>query len=324
VVILETNSKDIVGKYEERFIRRLGEVAILLHLAKSPDGSHAYEMRSKASEILFEKRKRGAIFLQSHLDILFTMKELLSQFKADTSAFEASRKSLREKIDDCPIFKYNLRFKQMLEENYEINQEDLNYIDDIIEVLEESIKNMKKTSVIWSNISGIYPTIESLEKNGLIQFVRKDSEGDRLKKIYSITEIGRESLSRVMVSLMDISSFIFESERENIFHGTEGILSSRLLPFRKIFLKLSKDLSPEFKKKIHSFKGKSHGRPFIHMMMDQGLANPRLNVLISHPEMLDEHLNATESKEDRKMLKSFIRNRLLERRKKIDKLLERL
>ncbi len=321
---METNSKDIVGKYEERFIRRLGEVAILLHLAKSPDGSHAYEMRSKASEILFEKRNRGAIFLQSHLDILYEMKKFFSQLKANSSAFEVNRKSLREKIDDCPIFKYNLRFNQMLVENYEINKEDLNYIDEIIEALEGSIKNMKETSVIWSNISGIYPTIESLEKNGLIEFVRKDSEGDRLKKIYSITEIGRESLSRVMASLMDISSFIFESERENIFHGTEGILSSRLLPFRKIFLKLLKDLSPEFKKKIHSFKGKSHARPFVHMMMDQGLANPRLNVIVSHPELLDEHLDAAESKEDRKMLKSFIRNRLLERRKKIDKLLERL
>ena len=321
---METNSKDIVGKYEERFVRRLGEVAILLHLAKSPDGSHAYEMRSKASEILFEKRNRGAVFLQSHLDILNEMKKLFSQFKTNSSVFEANRKNLREKIDECPIFKHNLRFKQMLSEDYEINQEDLSYIDEIIDALEGSIKNMKETSVIWSNISGIYPTIESLEKNGLIKFVREDSEGGRLKKIYSITEIGRESLSRVMSSLMDISSFIFESEKENIFHGTEGILSSRLLPFRKVFLKLSKDLSPDFKKKIHSFKGKSHGRPFIHMMMDQGLANPRLNVLISHPEMLDEHLNAAESKEDRKMLKSFIKNRLLERRKKIDKLLEKL
>lgn len=321
---METNSKDVVGKYEERFIRRLGEVAILLHLAKSPDGSHAYEMRSKASEILFEKRNRGATFLQNYLDILSEMKELFSQFEANSSVFEASRKNLREKIDDCPILKYNRRFKQMFSENNEITKEDFDYLDEIIEALEESIKSMKETSVIWSNISGIYPTIESLEKNGLIEFVRKDSEGDRLKKIYSITEIGRESLSRVMVSLMDISSFIFESERENIFHGTEGILSSRLLPFRNVFLKLSADMSPEFKKKIHSFKGKSHGRPFVHMMMDQGLANPRLNVLVSHPEMLDEHLDAAGSKEDRKMLKAFIRNRLLERRKKIDKLLDRL
>ncbi len=321
---METNSKDVVGKYEERFVRRLGEVAILLHLAKSPDGSHAYEMLSKASEILFEKRNRGAAFLQNHLDILSEMKKLLSLFEANSSVFEASRKNLREKIDDCPIFKYNLRFKQMISENYAITKEDFDYIDEIIEALEGSIKSMKETSVIWSNISGIYPTIKSLKKNDLIELVREDSEGGRLKRIYSITDIGRESLSRVMSSLMDISSFIFESERENIFHGAEGILSSRLLPFRKVFLKLSADLSPEFKKKIHSFKGKSHGRPFVHMMMDQGLADPRLNVLVSHPEMLDEHLDAAGTKEDRKMLKAFIRNRLLERRKKIDKLLERL
>jgi len=97
-----------------------------------------------------------------------------------------------------------------------------------------------------------------------------------------------------------------------------------LIPFRKIFLKFSEDLSSDFKKKLHSSRGLPHGRPFYQMMMEQGMTSPRLNVLVNHPEMLEEHLDAVETKEDRNMLKSFIRNRLLERKKKIDQLLEKL
>ena len=59
---METENNQTINKYEDRFVRRLGEVAILLHLAKSPEGAHAYEMRTKASEIMFQQRKKGIRF----------------------------------------------------------------------------------------------------------------------------------------------------------------------------------------------------------------------------------------------------------------------
>ncbi len=317
-------TESIVGKYEERFVRRLGEVAILLHLARSPEGSHAYEMRQKASEILFEKRNTGKVFLQKHLDLLNEFKKLSSQTDVDSAIVKKMKNEVSDRIDDYPIFKYNLRIQHMLTEKYNFTKKDIEYIDDLIDALDEAVKDMKETSVIWSNISGIYPTIDSLEKNGLIELARKDSKGDRLKKIYTITELGRESLSRVLMSLMDISSFILDSELKPALHKPDGILSPRLIPFRRIFLKMSDDLSPEFKKKLHSSKSLHQGRSFVSMMMEQGMAGPRLNVLVNHPEMLEEHLDAIETIEDRNMLKTFIKNRLLERRKKIDKLLEKL
>ena len=64
-----TDTETAIRKYEERFIRKIGEIAILIHLAKSPEGSHAYELRSKASEIIFERKKVGSKYLQQILDI---------------------------------------------------------------------------------------------------------------------------------------------------------------------------------------------------------------------------------------------------------------
>ena len=318
------DTESIIGKYEERFLRRLGEIAILLHLARSPEGSHAYEMRQKASEILFEKRNIGKQFLQKHLNLLILLQKISKQSNLNPDKYSQFKEEFLENIEECPIFKYNLRIQKMLSENYIFTKEDSEYIDDLIGVINEAIKEMKDTSVIWSNVSGVYPAIDSLEKNGLIELSRKDLEGDRLKKIYVITELGRESLSRVLVSLMDISSFILDSEVKPVFHKTEGILSPRLDPFRKIFLKISNDLSPDFKKKVYSSRELHHNRPFVHMMMEQGMANPRLNILVNHPEMLEEHLDNVETLEEKNMLKTFIRNRLIERRKKIDKLLEKL
>ena len=317
---MSTDAKGIVSKYEERFVRRLGEIAILLHLARSPEGSHAYEMRQKASEILFEKRNIGKQFLQKHLNILNELNEFLSTSEITTM----QKKEFAEGIKKWPIFYYNQRIQQILSDKHGYSKDDEEYLTDLIETLQESIKEMKETSVIWSKISGIYPAIDSLEKNGLIELIRKDSEGDRLKKIYTITELGRESLSRVMMSLLDISSFIFDSEIKPDFYKKEALLSPRLIPFRKIFEKFSDDLSPDFKKKLLSQRGFPHGGPFVSMMMEQGMAMPRLNILVSHPEMLDEQLEAVETKEDKNLFKTFIKKRLLERRRMIDKLLEKL
>ena len=70
--------ESIISKYEEKLARRLGEIAILIHLARSPEGSHAYEIRSKASDILFENRRKGIDFIHNHLKVLQDLKKLYS------------------------------------------------------------------------------------------------------------------------------------------------------------------------------------------------------------------------------------------------------
>jgi len=321
---MEIDSSNVIGKYEDRFIRRLGEIAILLHLAKSPEGSHAYEMRSKASEIMFERRKKGKEFLQVQIDQIKDLKALLTQSKSDEQALRKGREVIHAKLREFPILSHNLRIQKMLDTKHEIDTDDIVYLDELEESLEDAIKETKEQAVIWSNISGIYPAIETLEKNGLIILDREDLDGGRLKKIYKITELGEESLFRVLGSLMDISGFVMETEGRHFFSGRGGLFSTRILPFRKLFEKLASDLSPDFKKKMRSSRGKHLERPFVHMMMNQGIASPRLHMLLRHPEMVKEHLESIESEEELKITKSFLKSKLLEQRENINSLLEEL
>jgi len=327
---MEKNESATISKYEEKHVRKLGEIAILIHLARSPEGSHAYEIRSKASEILFEKRHKGIMFLQNHLEILKDLKSLKTKHDFNTSEYKDLLKSLMKSIEDCPIFKHNLRFQKLLEQdNAEVTEEDMQFLEETIRTIEESIAEMKDVTTIWSNISGIYPAIETLEKNSMIEFVKEEkTEEGRLKKIYVITELGKQSLGRIMASLMDITSFMFEAEGRHAFYGKGGFLSSRFLPFRKLFHKLSEDISPEARKKIIDMKGKHpeghHGRPFVNMMMEQGIAMPRIHVLINHPEMIKKHLENLESDEERKMVKTYLKTRMEERRKHLAKIIEEL
>ena len=327
---MENNESKIISKYEEKLVRKLGEIAILIHLTRSPEGSHAYEIRSKASEILFEKRHKGLKFLQNHFDILTDLRNLKTKYEFNSSEYKELEESLLKSIEDCPIFKHNLRFRKILEqENSEVSKKDMQFLEEIILAIEETISEMKNITTIWSNISGIYPAIESLEKNSMIEFVKEEkTEEGRLKKIYVITDLGKQTLTRIMASLMDITSFMFESEGEHAFFGKGGFLSARFLPFRKLFHKLTEDLSPEAKKKIIILKGKHsekhHGRPFVRMMMEQGIAMPRLNVLIRHPEMIEKHLENLESDEERKMVKSYLKSKLEEHKQQLTTIIEGL
>ena len=256
------------------------------------------------------------------MEIVSKLREFLLEDKSKKPNYEVRKTDIRKGLENCPILNFNKRIQGFFDDDYQITSADIDYVDDIKLTLEESIKETRDQATIWSNISGIYPAIETLEKGGLIVLDREDPEGGRLKKIYKITDVGEESLFRVLASLLDISAFIMETEGRHFFSGRRGIFSSRFIPFKKLFEKLTQDLSPDFRKKMHMFRGKTPGKPFIKMMMNQGMATPRLNVLIHHPEMVQEHLDGIESDEERKMTKAYLKSKLLEQREMINKLLE--
>ncbi len=175
-------------KFEEKLARKLGEVAILLHLSRSPEGSHAYEMRPKVSEILFNKQKKGLEFLKHHYDALCFFKDFVANYEPDSEDYDFKHRKVAESIEEHPIFKFNPHIQNMLHrKNIEKLEKDLEYLNDILKSFEKTIKDMKGHTTVWSNISGIYPAIDSLENSNLIKFSREDSEGGRLKKIYEIT-----------------------------------------------------------------------------------------------------------------------------------------
>ena len=314
-----------ISKFEERLARKLGEVAILLHLARSSEGSHAYEIRSKASDILFEKRRRGMEFTQNHLDTLTELHNLATKFQIETEDFSEKKKSLKEAFEKCPLFKLNPHLVNLLNrEHPNTFAKDLKYLEKIKEDLETTLVEMKSLSTIWSNISGIYPAIESLEKNNLIQYIRDDSEGGRLKKIYQITDLGRKTLARALISLVDLTSFAFHPEDKKILLIQKKDSSILLNPFRDVFRKLVEDIPLEQRKKIiHHKEGRPKGR-FARMFMEHGLPLPSFRFLIRHPDLIEDHLKQIKSEEERKIAKEFIKTKLRERKEEINDILKEL
>ncbi|MEE9411359.1 MAG: PadR family transcriptional regulator [Candidatus Heimdallarchaeota archaeon] len=321
---METDTQITIRKYEERFIRKLGEIAILLHLAKTPEGSHAYELRSQASEILFERRKIGSELLQEVLEILQNLEKIHSESNKDTIDDTNKYKEILVKLDHYPLLKYNVKIQKFLHKNNQITSEDTQYLEDIIDALNDLSKEMHDSTEIWSNITSIYPAIESLEKNGLIKLDREDPEGGRLKKIYKITKLGRESVERVMFLLMDILSFVLETEGKYFLFGGRSIFSSKIIPFRNLLEKLTEGLSPDFKKEMYSFKSKTEGRSFINMIIAQMVAAPMLNTFVRFPKRIKEQLETIETDEEKRMIKTFMKTKLIEQRDMINKMLKEL
>ncbi|MCG3222475.1 MAG: PadR family transcriptional regulator [Candidatus Heimdallarchaeota archaeon] len=319
------NSDKVIEKYEEKLARKLGEIAILIHLARSPEGSHAYEMRSKASDILFENRRKGIEFIHNHLKALHELRKLSAIANTDSEEYDNRKNSVAKEIESCPIFKHNPHIQNLVNrENEAAFSKDLDYISEVIGDLELTGHEIKKTTTIWSNISGIYPAIESLEKNGLIKYLRKDSDGDRIKKIYEITDIGRATLSKILVSLVDLTSFVFRVEEKH-FMVQKGKKQSIILnPFGSVFRKLAEDIPPEMRKKIMHYRDKHHGKPFARMFMEHGLPLPSFRFLIRHPNLIKEHLNKIESEEERNLAKEFLKTKLTDRKVEIEKMLKEL
>ncbi|MBY9000138.1 MAG: PadR family transcriptional regulator [Candidatus Heimdallarchaeota archaeon] len=319
-----TDKDTTIRKYEERFIRKLGEIAILIHLTKSPEGSYAYELRFKASEIIFERRKVGSEFLQQFLDILLNIKKIHSETKTEIPDNINKKKEIFGKLDQFPILKFNVRIQKFIMDDSKITPADIDYLNEIIDALKDMKKEVQDSTEIWSNSTSIYPAIESLEKNGLIELDREDPKGGRLKKIYKITKLGKESLENVMVLLIDILSYVIETEGRNFLFGGKSIFSSKIIPFRKLLEKLMEDLSPDVRKEMLSLKDKKQSSSFINMIIAQAVTTPILNTFIQDPEMVQNQLETIETEDERNIVRSLMKNKLIEQREMIDKMLKKL
>lgn len=310
-------------KFEEKLARKLGGVAILLHLSRSPEGSHAYEMRSKVSEILFNKQKKGLEFLQYHYDVLCFFKDFIVNNEPDSEDHDFKYLKVTESIEEHPIFKFNPHIQNLLHRtNIEKLEEDFEYLNDILNSFEKTIKDIKGHTTVWSNISGIYPAIDSLENSSLIKFSREDSEGGRLKKIYEITELGRKTLTRVLLSIVDLTGFIFSLDNQLLtMGGKRKILLMN--PIRDLMHKITEDLPNEMRKKLLVRKGKKHPS-FIRKIMEHGLPLPNSRFLVHNPHLIKQHLEDVESENERKLAKDFLKEKLLSHKEKIEIALKEL
>ncbi|MHA1551369.1 MAG: PadR family transcriptional regulator [Candidatus Heimdallarchaeaceae archaeon] len=322
---MSKTKNDAVSKFEEKLARRLGEIAILLHLARHPEGDHAYEIRTKASDILFKHKRKSIDFVNDLLEVTKELFTFATGVNIGTSEYDDRKKKLEESLEKYPIFKFNPHFIRILTKDSTADiGADLKYLEEITKSLEETREEVNISSTIWSNISGIYPAIDSLVKNGLIQLLREDIEGGRLKKIYGITELGTKALNSSILSLIDITSFIFHIEMHSVIGKEDKTKFEVINPFRDLFRKLAHEIPPENRKKLIIKRGKHHKGPFSRMIVQHGLSIPNPRFLIQKPEIIPHFLNQIENEDEKNITIDFLKKQLKEHRDMINKALEKL
>ncbi len=133
---MSKTKNDAVSKFEEKLARRLGEIAILLHLARHPEGDHAYEIRTKASDILFQHKRKGVTFVSNLLKVTDELFIFANQVDFGTQEYEKRKKLLEISLEECPIFKFNPHFSKILTKDANTDvKEDLIYLEEIKKLL---------------------------------------------------------------------------------------------------------------------------------------------------------------------------------------------
>ncbi|MHA1398389.1 MAG: PadR family transcriptional regulator [Candidatus Heimdallarchaeaceae archaeon] len=321
----KNGDSEVLNKFLEKLTRKLGEIAILIHLSQTPEGDHAYNIRGKASEILFQRKKKSLEFIEKHLETIKQL-EAFSKFReTESEKVRRIREEIENSLENCPVLKFNPHIQNILTREKEENlQQDVKYIMKKIESFEIAKSELESLTMIWGNVSSIYPAIEYLEKNGFIIFTKESSEGGRLKKIYEITELGKKALSLAILSLVDITSFIYRLEGKKIFFKEARRSMININPFGKLFHDLIHDLPKEFRRKV-LIKGKRHSdRPFTRMMNEHGLPFPNPHLLIQHPELISKFLEQIDSDSERALTKALLKTKLNDYIKKASQVLEEL
>ena len=319
----QKSEDDVVSKFDEKLARRLGEIAILLHLARTKEGDYAYDIRSKASDILFKQKRKSLEFIENHLHVLLDLRDLYKTNEEGSTSYKSKKTEIENSIMKHPIFMYNPRLSNILKnDDSDTIKQDLQYLDSVIMDFENTKKDIEISSTIWSNISGIYPAIDSLEKTGLILLKEESTESGRLKKIYCITKLGRKVLDRSLISMIDITSFIYRLEANRVMG--KGVHSEFKItnPFRVLFRKLVHDVPPEHRNKILIRHKRPEGRPFFKMMTEHGSPLPNPHFLLRKPELIPGFLEHLENEDERKMTKEYFVTKLTEHKEEITKALE--
>ncbi len=154
--------------------------------------------------------------------------------------------------------------------------------------------------------------------------MKEDIEGGRLKKIYGITELGTKALNRSILSLIDVTSFIFHIEMHSVIGKEDKAKFEIINPFRDLFRKLANEIPPEKRKKLIIKRGKHHKGPFSRMMVQHGLSIPNPRFLIQKPEIIPHFLNQIENEDEKNITIEFLKKQLKEHRDMINKALEEL
>ena len=318
------NFKDldsIIHKFETKWGKRLGELAILLYLSRKEEGAHAYELRTKVEEIIFVNRKEREKVLTQ---LMRLVEELLNlQELSDQEEYKRALLDLKQQLESYPFLFQNRYIQALFVPDSKISpQESFTYFSEILDLMRSALSELKSSSLLWSSISGIYPTINSLEKDGLITLHRTEQHEGRLRKIYTITDIGRKALQRAISSLLEITAFMFQIEREQGFYSDYSLRGANFSVMRKLFLKFREGLETKFN------LTKNIEEPFLKTPLLNLLLPPELKAAFPftlpfiNAARIKNLLMGIEDDVQKQIIASNLKKRFEEMQKKIEECLE--
>lgn len=314
----------IIQKFETKWGKRLGELAILLYLSRKKEGAHAYELRTKVEEMIFSYRKQREKVVEHFIGLLEEVQEL-QHLKGEN--YSRVLFDLKQKLELYPFLLRNKYVRALVKGDEGISREEcFRYFSELLDLLQNALEKMRSTSLLWSSISGIYPIISSLEKDGLVVLDRTEAHEGRLRKIYTITDIGREALQRATRSLLEITVFMFQMGREQEIDSEYSSPGLELPAIRKAFAKFREGLETKMQLPLN-VKNPLFDTPVMNMLLPPQLRLEALTFspFFLNPERIQQIINGIEDDLQRKLVINNLKSRFQELKKRIkecEKILE--
>ncbi len=218
-------------KRRTKFIRELGELAILIQLAKKEEGSHAYELFEDIKEVIFPHQIQQ---LKDYNVVRKGLSRLITKYPADKienesdfQKFQKDWEKFRTECSDTPMV--NFLLSQMSDAIQLQGVKSLKPLLEMFSTLNKKMEGLAEhlslKSSIWSNVTNIYPVLASIEKDGLIigDEIKVDA---RYRKVYRITDSGYQHLRNSIFDILNIFTFILPSASEKL----DPTLFSRFMP----------------------------------------------------------------------------------------------
>ncbi|MFW9995093.1 MAG: PadR family transcriptional regulator [Candidatus Odinarchaeota archaeon] len=187
-----------IRDFERRLARELGIIAILLQLERTPTGIHTYDLLKKAENTVFSRKE----WVTKTIELI---DEIIKRHGSGTTV---QKEELLELVSSNFLIRYNRDILALLDAaRADLIDEHISALRKLKTELDMVAESFDEELVIWNNISGIYPVMNNLEKSGLVEIIKEDTETGRLKKIYGITPLGRRHLQTSFSMVRELTEF---------------------------------------------------------------------------------------------------------------------
>ena len=300
VIIIGIFMRPIEFKLEKKLARELGSVAILILLMKEPEGIHAYDLVKRVENIVYSLQQRITSQLNNILDL---NNQIIAVFSDLSTVKDGKDKitNLQEKIKQNFLFKYNSGIKKLFTSNDPKQiSENLSSVENNNHKLKQMMKKISQHTEVWKDVSGIYPVLNHLLQNDLIKIEKEHIIEGRVRKIYTITQKGKEFAINSQWTVLEITDFIIPFRYSM---KSSKLPNERIYPLKSLIDELELDNMDE--KTLMSEIEKS---PLLSMM--RGVFFPIIIESIvksNNPSKLTEILERAQTKNEKIIFKCILR-----------------